>query len=157
MTGTTWLVSAILMLVGGGSASTAGGVKVTTAAVALLAVAAFLRRRQAVVAFGRTIPPEDVAKATALILLTFALCVLGTFLLTALDGIPLREAAFEAVSALSTTDASLGATTATGTAGRIVLIVLMLVGKLGPLTAALLLTAPKEAKVKPPPGRAFIG
>lgn len=125
--------------------------------MALLAASAYLARRQAVSVFGRAILPEDVMRLMTLVVLTAALCFFGTFLLTALEGIPLREAAFEAVSALSTTGASLGTTSAMDTPGLLVLMALMMIDTIGSLTATLLLVMPYEGWVKVPPRRVFIG
>jgi len=127
-----------LMLVGASPASTGGGVKTTTLAVLALTLRAVVRREKEVRMFGREVPAEDVLRASAIAASAAAVLGLGIVALLALEPLPPFALVFEAVSALTTTGLSLGITPQLGTAGRLVVTVLMFVGRLGPLT---LLTA----------------
>lgn len=130
--GLAWL--GLLGLVGASPGSTGGGLKTTTFAVLTLSIVAVLRRRDEVTAFGRTVPKEDILRAMALLWSALALLVLGVLALLAI--VPERPlaAAFEAVNAFTTTGMSLGLTPELPPAGRIVVMMLMIVGRLGPLT-----------------------
>lgn len=138
--GTNFL-TALLMFVGGSPGSTAGGIKTTT--VALLALLAFsrLRGREAVNVAGRTVPPDTIQRAVGLVTLaaiTLAAAILLLTLTEAAAGFGNRFLliTFEAFSAFNTVGLSMGITDDLSTPGRCVLIVLMYVGRVGPLTAA---------------------
>jgi trk system potassium uptake protein TrkH len=129
------------MFVGGASGSTAGGVKVGTVAVVALAVAAVARGRPYVSAFERRIAPETVLRAVAVIGLTVLLIVLASMLMAMFGTVGFREGTFEIVSAMGTVGLSMDLTPRLGTPGRLLVMVLMVTGKLGPLTLALALAA----------------
>lgn len=135
------LVSTILMFVGGGSASTAGGIKVTTFALLAFAIWAEVRGDRDVNAFGRRISEGVQRQALTVALVGVGVLAASTLLLMALGDTGLAAAAFEAVSALSTVGLSTGVTAEEGTGVRVLLVVLMFVGRLGPavLAAAIML------------------
>ena len=137
----TLLVSEILMFVGGASASTAGGIKVTTVALLALMVYAELRGDTSVNALGRRIPAPAQRQALTIAVLALLAVVAGTLVLMATSPHPLGRALFEAVSAFGTVGLSTGITPELGTVGKVSLIVLMFVGRIGPHTvgAALVL------------------
>jgi potassium uptake TrkH family protein len=140
------LVSTILMFIGGGSASTAGGIKVTTFAVLAFVIWAEIRGDRDVNMFGRRISEDSQRQALTVALVGVGVLTASTLVLMSLGETGLTAAAFEAVSALSTVGLSTGVTTAEGSPVRIVLIVLMFIGRLGPvvLVAAIVLrTRPK--------------
>jgi potassium uptake TrkH family protein len=140
------LVSTILMFIGGGSASTAGGIKVTTFALLAFVIWAEIRGDRDVNMFGRRISEDSQRQALTVALVGVGVLTASTLLLMSLGETGLTAAAFEAVSALSTVGLSTGVTTAEGSPVRIVLIVLMFIGRLGPvvLVAAIVLrTRPK--------------
>jgi Trk-type K+ transport system membrane component len=134
------------MFVGGGSASTAGGIKVTTFAVLACVIWAEIRGDRDVNMFGRRISEDSQRQALTVALVGVGVLVASTLVLMSLGETGLTAAAFEAVSALSTVGLSTGVTTAEGSPVRIALIVLMFIGRLGPvvLVAAIVLrTRPK--------------
>ena len=140
------LVSTILMFIGGGSASTAGGIKVTTFALLAFVIWAEIRGDRDVNMFGRRISEDSQRQALTVALVGVGVLTASTLVLMSLGETGLTAAAFEAVSALSTVGLSTGVTTAEGSPVRIVLIVLMFIGRLGPvvLVAAIVLrTRPK--------------
>jgi potassium uptake TrkH family protein len=140
------LVSTILMFIGGGSASTAGGIKVTTFAVLAFVIWAEIRGDRDVNMFGRRISEDSQRQALTVALVGVGVLTASTLVLMSLGETGLTAAAFEAVSALSTVGLSTGVSTAEGSPVRIVLIVLMFIGRLGPvvLVAAIVLrTRPK--------------
>jgi Trk-type K+ transport system membrane component len=130
----TQLVTILLMFVGGGSASTAGGVKVATVAVIVLMVWAEVRGDPDVSRFGRRIPPVAQRQALSVVLIGIAALFAGNLLLLVFSPFGLTETLFEATSAFGTVGLSLGITPALGTSAQLVLVVLMFVGRVGPLT-----------------------
>jgi potassium uptake TrkH family protein len=135
------LVSTILMFIGGGSASTAGGIKVTTFALLAFVIWAEIRGDRDVNMFGRRISEDSQRQALTVALVGVGVLAASTLALMVLGETGLTAAAFEAVSALSTVGLSTGVTTAEGSPTRIVLIMLMFIGRLGPvvLVAAIVL------------------
>lgn len=132
----TTLLHTLLMFVGGGSASTAGGVKVTTLAVLALMVWAELRGHQDATAFERRIPTavQRQAVAVAVIAMGAVFAVVFALLATVPSGTAPLDVLFEAFSAFGTVGLSTGLTPELDTLGRILVIGLMFLGRLGPLT-----------------------
>jgi trk system potassium uptake protein TrkH len=125
-----------LMLVGGGSASTAGGIKVTTLAVVIIAVLAEIRGDSDVDAFDRRISDATVRQAMAIGMLAIGVVAVATFAMLELSNLSLTDALFEVTSAATTTGLSTGVTKDIPLPGQIMLVVLMLIGRMGPVTAA---------------------
>jgi trk system potassium uptake protein TrkH len=131
-----------IMLVGGASGSTAGGVKLATMGVVIAAVVSTVRGRSEATAFGRRIDTLVVYRAMAII----TLFMLAHFMVTAALAITedlfgdqsasFISLMFEAMSALATVGLTTGITPTMTTAGKLVLCVAMIFGRLGPLTAA---------------------
>lgn len=132
------LVSLVWMYIGGSPGGTAGGVKTTTVAVLALTFRALLRKRPDVEAFGRSIPPANVYRASAVALISFGLLFSLAFLLFAAEpNLPFRDLLFEAVSAFGTVGLSTGITPKLSAPGQLLVCALMYVGRLGPFTLAL--------------------
>jgi trk system potassium uptake protein TrkH len=130
-----------LMMIGGAAGSTAGGIKVQTFGILLSATASAVRGLPDVVAFERRVPVTDIVRAIAVTVLSGTLVFLATFLLGLADVQPFLRELFEVVSAFATAGMSTGLTAETSPAGRLILMVLMFVGRLGPLTLAVALAA----------------
>jgi trk system potassium uptake protein TrkH len=140
----TTFLTIILMFVGGSPGSTAGGLKTTTVALLVLLAAARLRGRVTPSAWSRSIPEETMQRAVGLAVTAFALVTASIFVLTVSE----RQSAasvrgdgflahmFEAVSAFNTVGLSLGVTPELSGPGQMLSIVLMFVGRVGPLTFA---------------------
>ncbi len=128
------MLAAILMFVGGSPGSTAGGVKTAALFVLLSSVVALLRGRDRVEAFGRTVPERVVRRAAVVAVVMFALVGVITLLLCLTESVSLRAAMFEAVSACGTVGLSMGLTPELTMPGRIVIMLAMFAGRLGPLT-----------------------
>jgi len=146
-----------LMLIGGGSASTAGGIKVTTFVVMLLATAAYFRRRAHPTAFGRSLGAEEVMKVLALISLSLLLVITASFVLTLTQPMPFLVLLFEVASAFGTVGLTMGATTELDGLGRAVIILLMFIGRVGPLALGLFLATRVGPRVRYPEGKIFLG
>ena len=140
MTDESLLVSVILMFIGGGSASTAGGIKVTTFALLAFVIWAEIRGDRDVNVFKRRISEGIQRQALTVALVGTGVLAASTLVLMALSDAGPITAAFEAVSALSTVGLSTGMAAAEGAAGQLVLVVLMFIGRLGPVALAAAIT-----------------
>ena len=128
------LVTVVLMFIGGGSAGTAGGIKVTTFVLLLLVIWAEVRGERDVQAFDRRIGERVVRQALTIALLSVGLVTAATVVLVEITRMSTHLVLFEVVSAFGTVGLSTGITADVGTAGHLVLAVLMFVGRLGPIT-----------------------
>lgn len=124
----------ILMFIGASPGSTGGGIKVTTAIIILLAVWAMIRGRSNVVAFRRTIPNDSVYKALTITVLSVMFVIVNVILLTITEHADILSVMFEVVSAFGTVGSSMGITPYLTPYGKILIIICMFVGRLGPLT-----------------------
>jgi trk system potassium uptake protein TrkH len=137
----TLFVVMATMFIGGASGSTAGGIKVTTFSLLLAAIVSTARGDSSASAFGRRFSTELVYRAMSVALLSLAFLFVTALLLNVFTPAPFVAVLFEAISALATAGGSTGVTGSADTLGRLVLIVAMYVGRLGPLTLVLVLTA----------------
>jgi trk system potassium uptake protein TrkH len=135
------LVLIALMFIGGSAGSTAGGIKVQTFSILFFAIVAAIRGVNEVQAFRRRVPMNQVLRAIAIALLGVAWAFAISFALNITERSVALRSVFEAVSAFSTVGLSTGITPETSSWGRVVLIVAMFTGRLGPLTLALALAA----------------
>lgn len=131
----------VLMFIGSASAGTGGGVKVNTVATLFASVGATIMGRPRPQIFKRSLPQESINKALAVVVVAALLLSLGSLTLSISDPqIPVENLVFEAVSAFSTVGLSLGVTPQLSEAGRVIVELLMFVGRLGPLTMVALLS-----------------
>ncbi|TDD45960.1 TrkH family potassium uptake protein [Nonomuraea terrae] len=131
---TSWLATDLLMFIGGGSAGTAGGIKVTTFGLLAFVVWAEMRGEPQVNVGHRRLPEAAQRQAISLTLVSMALVAVSTYLLLALTPHSLDRVLFEVVSAFGTAGLSTGITADTGVAGHLLLVLLMFIGRTGPLT-----------------------
>ena len=132
------LVFMILMWIGGASQSTAGGIKVNTIAVAWANFMSVIRERKSVVILKREVSQESVQRATATVFASILVILLAfIILLTTEPGLTPKQLLFEVVSALGTVGSSLNATAYLSTAGKIIVSLLMFVGRVGLIVVAM--------------------
>jgi trk system potassium uptake protein TrkH len=137
-----------LMFIGGAAGSVAGGIKVATFAVLMAAVISSLKGRPHAEAFGREIHQSQLHRALTVAVLSFAFIVVSATVLTTLEpDIPFLDIIFDTVSAFGTTGASTGIIADTGLASKILFMVLMYVGRLGPVALALALATEDDTEV----------
>jgi trk system potassium uptake protein TrkH len=130
----TLSVMMIAMFIGGNPGGTAGGLKTVTAALLFLAVVAAIRGRANAAAFGRRITHKSVYRAAA-IATVGVMAVLGALVaLQITQPLSSRLAIFEVVSALATVGLTIGATPLLDGVGKVIIMVCMFVGRIGPLT-----------------------
>ncbi|NIA17178.1 MAG: hypothetical protein GWO86_02405, partial [Planctomycetes bacterium] len=137
------MILMILMFIGGSPASTAGGIKTVTLAVIVMAAYSTIRKRSEVQIFNRSIHTAIVGKALTVVLMFIFVLLTATLLLSLTEkqsGFDMSQIMFEASSALGTVGLSCGITPSLTTAGKIIIIITMLIGKLGPLTLLAMLT-----------------
>jgi trk system potassium uptake protein TrkH len=131
----TVLIYLILMWIGASPGSTGGGLKVTTFAVAILNTWSVATGRKRVEIFGREIAGETLRKSFAVISLSFLVIGLGVFLVMVFNPeLPILEVAFELFSAFATVGLSIGITAKLSTGSKIVVMVVMFLGRVGTLT-----------------------
>ncbi|WP_327165485.1 TrkH family potassium uptake protein [Streptomyces zaomyceticus] len=134
MEASTLLMTCTLMFIGGGSAGTAGGIKVTTFAVLAAAIWAEVQGEPNSTVMGRRLAPHVLRQALTVALLAVGLVIGATLALLTVSSAPMEAVLFEAVSAFGTVGLSTGITADFPDSGQLVLILLMFVGRLGPVT-----------------------
>lgn len=128
------VITIILMLIGGSPGSTAGGMKTTTVAVLVVMALSVFKREDDANIYNRRIATETLRQAAAILLMYTTLFIAGGLLISCIEGIPVLTAFFETASAIGTVGLSLGITPELGLLSRIVLIMLMILGRVGGLT-----------------------
>jgi trk system potassium uptake protein TrkH len=132
------------MFIGASPGSTGGGIKTVVFALTVLAVTSLVRGRERLDVAGRTIAPGLVQRAAAVLLLGLTVVLTSTLLIVMFENQPrlFLDHAFEATSAFATVGLSTGITQDLQPASKMVLIVTMFVGRIGPLTVLLALARP---------------
>lgn len=143
----TILLTMILMMIGGAPASLAGGMKITTFMLLGLLAWSRIRRQHVVNCRNRTIPDNTVYRAVGVFVIMTALMIIGLFTLQVVDEPAgadrlLIARVFEVISAMNTVGLSMGFSEELSFGGKIVVIAMMFIGRIGPLT---LLTAFDES------------
>ena len=146
-----------LMVIGAGSTSTAGGIKVTTFIVLLLATVAFFKRQQQLHVFGRSLGQNEVIKVLALMMVSLLTIFTAIFLITLLHDGDFLDLAFEVTSAFGTVGLSRGTTGELDGFGRAVIIVVMFIGRVGPLTLGFFLATRSTPRIGYPSSKVFLG
>ncbi len=134
-----------LMFIGASPTSTGGGVKTTTFGVTLITLISMVRGRREPVVFLRRFPSYHVMKAVSIIFAAAALVFVSTFLLTIFESRDFLSLLFEAFSAFGTVGLSTGITPELGAPAKVILIVTMYAGRIGPVTLLVAL-ARKQTK-----------
>ncbi|MEC2507222.1 potassium transporter TrkG, partial [Bacillus cereus] len=124
----------ILMFIGASPSSVGGGIRTTTCAVSILSLYTFARGGRTVRVFKRQLHEEDVLKASVVMTMGILLCATALFILSITENVPLMSLIVEVCSAFGTTGLSTGVTPDLTTVGKLVLIVLMFIGRVGILT-----------------------
>lgn len=148
----------VLMFIGGGSASTAGGLKVTTFILLFFVILTEVRGEDHVNVFERRVDARTIRQALTVALLGVAAVVGATMVLSEVTGFALRDSMFETTSAFATVGLSTGITPKMPVMGQWVLILLMFLGRLGPITlVSALLLHDHQRRYVYPEGRPLIG
>lgn len=134
MSGSGQVMMIFWMLVGGSPGSTAGGMKTTTVAVLLATTLAVFRRKDNVTFPGRRIGDDVIRNAVAILVMYVVLFFISGIAIGKIERLPLLTCLFETASALGTVGVTLGITSRLSQASRIILMVLMFMGRVGGLT-----------------------
>lgn len=134
----------LLMFIGGSPVGTAGGIKTVTVAVLVVSALATIRNRDEVTMFDRSISRQSINKAVAVVSMSFAIMFLSTLLLSAVTDRDMLDILFETVSATATVGLTRDLTPYLNSAGKMVVIGTMYLGRVGPISLALALNSRKK-------------
>ncbi len=154
----SFFATIILMFIGGSPGSTAGGIKTTTVFVMLLYIKSYLMRQKDCVAFKSRMDSEAVKKASVVVFINLLLAVCGSLLIFASQDLPLSDVLFEVFSAGGTVGMSTGVTRQLNEFSRIVIMILMFLGRMGSLTFAMSFTERRRAtEIRYPEEQLIVG
>lgn len=143
----TMFTTCILMSIGGSPGGTAGGVKTTTIAMLILCCVSVLQNKKDVECFGRRIQADNIRTGICVVILAFVSLLAGTTLLTIFEGdVDFIRIMYETTSAIGTVGLSADLTSQLCTASKFVIMVLMYIGRLGPITFALAFGTGRKSK-----------
>lgn len=146
LTNASAALSLILMVIGGSPVGTAGGIKTVTAAVLVCSAFATIRNKKTATLFGRAISEDSVKKAVAVVVAFAAICATSTILLMATCNASAIDAVYETVSATATVGLSRNLTGSLNLIGKIIIIVTMYFGRVGPISLAVALGSKSESQ-----------
>jgi Trk-type K+ transport system membrane component len=139
----THMMMTALMFIGSSPNSAGGGIRTSTLLLVIGALIAFSQNRKQVIIQKRAIKPETVYKALLVVIVAFALIIVASFLMLIFEPFGFTEVIFEVTSAFGTTGLSLGITSELTSISKIILIVVMFIGRIG-IVALLLIFATRE-------------
>ena len=159
MTTAGQFLTIILMFIGGSPGSTAGGIKTTTIGILIVTVICVVRGREDSEVFQRRFSKDIVYKAFTLVFIGFSLVIAVTMLLSYTEkGASFISLFYETVSALGTAGLTLGLTPQLSSIGKVLIIFMMYLGRVGPLTVVLSITKKKiNSGIRYPEGKILIG
>lgn len=133
------LITCLLMFVGGSPAGTAGGVKTTTVAMLILACRSVIKGGRDTECFGRRIAEDNIRTGLAVIILSMGFLITGTVIVSVLESdVEFMRVLYETTSAMGTVGLSADLTLQLETASKYVIVMLMYIGRIGPVTMALI-------------------
>lgn len=149
MTTTSKLFTIILMFIGGSPAGTAGGIKTVTVGILIICAISTVKGNDKVTVFKRRISFSAISRALTIVLIGVSVVavVIGILSMTE-PNMPFMDIVFEAVSAFATVGTTVGVTPYLSTIGKIVIIIVMFIGRLGPITIAVALMIKQSKKDK---------
>lgn len=159
MTMASKFLTIILMIIGGSPGSTAGGLKTVTCGILFLTVLSVIRGREDTEVFGRRFTKEVVYKSFTIVFIALALVIGVTMVLSYTEvGASFIDLLYEATSALGTVGLTLGLTPKLSAIGKVLIMIMMYLGRVGPLTVMLALTRKKKKSgYRYPEGKILIG
>lgn len=160
MTGQSKLVTIVLMFIGGSSGSTAGGVKTSTIAILLLCVVSTIKNDNEISVFNKRVDFEVVKKSAAVVMISLCEILTATFIISVSQGsvFSISDIIFECTSAIGTVGMTAGITPMLNSLSKIVIVMLMYIGRMTSLIFALSFVSNKpKTTVKMPKGNIMIG
>lgn len=137
LTDASSLVSMFMMIIGGSPAGTAGGVKTVTFAILVFCVISVAKQEDSISLFKRRVPQHLLPKALAIIVINLIVLMTSVLLLLAFDHGSFMESCYECVSALATVGLTKGLTPNLTIAGKVIIIITMYLGRVGPISMAI--------------------
>lgn len=146
LTNASAIASLLLMFIGGSPVGTAGGIKTVTFAVLITSAFATMKTHAEAELFHRTIPRHAVSKAVAVVSMAFIILFTATLLLSAVTDADALDIVYETVSAAATVGLTRSLTSELNIWGRIIIIITMYLGRVGPISLMIALNTKKETK-----------
>jgi len=140
VTNPTFLAMICLMFIGGSPGGTAGGVKTTTIGILALTFWANITNHKSVVILNRRVQSRIIYRAIAIVTSGVLTWIVMVLMLEITQQIPVRDIIFEVTSAMGTVGLSTGATMHLDEIGKIIIMITMFVGRIGPITIFMLLS-----------------
>jgi trk system potassium uptake protein TrkH len=150
-------ITMLLMFIGVAPGSTGGGIKITTVVVLLFTVRALMRGKHEVNGFGYALDAATVYRAGAVLTLCLLSCAVCVLVLLSTQAMDMERLAFEAVSAFGTVGLSMSVTPHLTGMGKLAVLLLMYVGRVGPLTLMLSLSPMAQMRIRYPKADVMIG
>lgn len=144
LTNATAIFCLLLMFIGGSPVGTAGGIKTVTIVVLFATAYSAIKNKNEVSLFNRNLSRQITKKAVAVVCMSFATMFVSTVLLAAVTTAPAMDIIYETVSATATVGLSRNLTPFLGLFGKIIIIVTMYFGRIGPISLAFAFKAKKE-------------
>ena len=144
LTNASSILCLLLMFIGGSPVGTAGGIKTVTIAVLVVSALATIQNKNDVTLFNRNISKQAVKKAVAVIAMSFGIMFISTLLLSAVTNADALDVIYETVSATATVGLTRDLTAKLNCAGKLIIIVTMYLGRVGPISLALALNSSKK-------------
>ncbi len=135
----------LLMFIGGSPGSTAGGIKTTTVVVIVLFVKSYLFREKDCTAFKRRLDQDAIRRSSIVFFINFSLAIFAALIILTGQEIPMSDVLFEVFSAIGTSGMSTGVTRELNSVSRIVVMLLMFLGRVGSLSFAMSFTEKKRS------------
>lgn len=146
LTPASCLVAYVWMFIGGSPIGTAGGVKTVTMFLLIMNVRTYVAHQDEKVIFKRRVSEDSMRKASAVVFVGVVAVFALTIALTMVNPVPMEDALFEVVSACGTVGLTRGLTPSLGTGGRIVIIIAMYLGRIGPISLVALFSRNRSDK-----------
>ena len=143
---TTSVISMVMMLVGGSPVGTAGGLKTVTVAVLVCSALATVRNKNEATLFGRRVSSDSIRRAVAVVITFGCIALVSTVLLAAATGANLLDVVYESVSAIATVGLSRNFTGSLNAWGKLIVIVTMYLGRIGPISLAVAIGSQNESQ-----------
>lgn len=159
LTNASALFSLLLMFIGGSPVGTAGGIKTTTIVVLIISALATIKNKEDVVLFHRTIPKQAINKAVAVASISFMVMFTSTILLATVTDANALDIIYETMSATATVGLTRNLTSTLNIWGKIIIIITMYLGRIGPISLLIAFNTKKENKniIKNPTEEISIG
>lgn len=144
LTNASAIVCLFLMFIGGSPVGTAGGIKTVTIAVIIVAAISSIRNKEDTEVFGRQLTKQAVSKATAVTFMSFIIMFTSTVLLSAVTDANALDVVYETVSATATVGLTRNLTASLGNIGKLIIIITMYLGRVGPISLAVAFKRSKD-------------